>query len=66
MDTVCRTPEDLKVTEAEESVDAHFDLTRRFEAKTRKCLMCGEAFESQWAGERVCKSCKSTAAWRTG
>jgi hypothetical protein len=34
--------------------------------KTRKCLLCATHFESEWAGERVCKKCKATAAWRQG
>ena len=36
------------------------------EEKTRRCLMCGQSFESEWAGERVCRRCKSTEAWRRG
>lgn len=36
------------------------------EEKERKCLLCGQSFSSNWAGERVCKRCKSTAAWRQG
>ncbi|MCG8563447.1 MAG: hypothetical protein MI824_26950 [Hyphomicrobiales bacterium] len=35
------------------------------ERKTRKCLMCGKPFPSEWAGERVCRKCKSSAAWRS-
>ena len=34
--------------------------------KTRKCLLCSTDFNSEWAGERVCKKCKATAAWRQG
>ena len=34
--------------------------------KTRKCLFCSQDFPSEWAGERVCKKCKATAAWRQG
>lgn len=34
--------------------------------KVRKCLLCSTDFESEWAGERVCKKCKATAAWRQG
>jgi len=34
--------------------------------KTRRCLMCGDSFQSEWSGERVCKKCKSTSTWRTG
>ena len=36
------------------------------DVKTRRCLMCRDSFESSWPGERVCKRCKSTAAWREG
>jgi len=34
--------------------------------KTRKCLFCSTDFLSEWSGERVCKKCKATAAWRQG
>lgn len=34
--------------------------------KTRKCLMCPRSFKSTWAGERICRRCKDTEAWRTG
>lgn len=34
--------------------------------RRRRCLMCRERFGSEWAGERVCKKCKSHAAWREG
>ncbi|WP_420349010.1 hypothetical protein [Pelagibius sp.] len=36
------------------------------EAIVRRCLMCRDRFESAWHGERICKRCKSTAAWREG
>ena len=36
------------------------------DTKVRKCLVCEEDFESQWAGERICRKCKSSAAWRSG
>jgi hypothetical protein len=35
-------------------------------AKPRRCLMCEEAFESRWAGERVCRRCKDRDGWRNG
>jgi hypothetical protein len=35
-------------------------------AKPRRCLMCKEKFPSEWAGERICKRCRQTAAWRQG
>jgi hypothetical protein len=34
--------------------------------KTRRCLMCHTQFESTWAGERVCRQCKSSSQWRSG
>jgi hypothetical protein len=37
-----------------------------YEAKTRTCLSCAETFESAWSGERICRSCKSKASWRSG
>jgi len=36
------------------------------QVKLRRCLMCHDRFESGWPGERICKRCKSTAAWREG
>jgi hypothetical protein len=36
------------------------------EPQERRCLMCRAEFESTWRGERICKRCKSTAAWREG
>ena len=34
--------------------------------KTRRCLSCGNPFESEWVGNRVCKKCKDTTAWKSG
>jgi hypothetical protein len=45
--------------------DEHDDLHRPGEEKTRKCLICKTAFHSAWAGERVCRRCKSTSTWRS-
>lgn len=39
---------------------------RDSEEKIRSCLICRRDFPSAWAGERVCRSCKSTSAWRSG
>ena len=36
------------------------------ESVIRRCLKCQDRFESTWYGERICKRCKSTAAWREG
>jgi hypothetical protein len=35
-------------------------------AKMRACLVCKRQFLSAWAGERICRQCKSTSAWRGG
>jgi hypothetical protein len=32
----------------------------------RVCLSCRAAFDSAWAGERICPRCKGTTAWRNG
>ncbi len=37
-----------------------------YKQKHRRCLMCHKPFVSEWAGERVCKRCKSTSVWREG
>jgi len=42
------------------------DIGRDDESKTRKCLVCKVEFLSEWAGERVCKKCKSRSEWRNG
>ncbi|MGB1546975.1 MAG: hypothetical protein ACPHIA_00380 [Alphaproteobacteria bacterium] len=47
------------------SIDSLEDFEEE-EVKERTCLMCAEAFESAWAGERICNKCKSRAGWRTG
>ena len=39
---------------------------RRGEEKVRNCLICKSPFPSAWAGERICRRCKSTSAWRGG
>ncbi len=40
--------------------------TRRDVEKVRECLICKSPFPSAWAGERICRRCKSTSAWRGG
>ena len=42
------------------------DLQQVNEEKIRKCLMCRTPFPSTWAGERICRRCKSSARWRSG
>jgi hypothetical protein len=49
-----------KVDESQENPDAR----RMPEQKFRKCLVCHSEFLSAWAGERICKRCKGTPAWR--
>ncbi|MCP4326904.1 MAG: hypothetical protein GY791_00495 [Alphaproteobacteria bacterium] len=34
--------------------------------KIRRCLLCAENFESEWAGERICAKCRARAAWKQG
>ena len=41
-------------------------LEHRYDERERTCLMCGESFPSAWAGERICKKCKSQTRWRSG
>ena len=41
-------------------------LKRTAEQKIRKCQICRSPFPSAWAGERICRRCKDTAAWRSG
>ena len=39
---------------------------RQNEQKKRQCLMCSKSFASEHFGQRVCPTCKGTAAWRSG
>ena len=40
------------------------DERRDYVLKTRNCLVCKVEFLSEWAGERICKKCKSRSDWR--
>jgi hypothetical protein len=42
------------------------ELERTVDEKIRKCLICRSPFPSAWAGERVCRRCKSSSTWRSG
>lgn len=53
-------------TPADDADEAEADFERKSIAKTRKCLMCGSSFPSAWAGERICRKCKSSSTWRQG
>jgi hypothetical protein len=58
---------DLKTTQTESrDEDVRPDTGRKYEAKIRKCLMCGTQFPSEWAGERICRKCRSSSTWRRG
>jgi len=35
-------------------------------ADHRRCLMCNETFRSDGPGNRICRGCKDTPAWREG
>lgn len=50
----------------ETGTDGDLEMESAHKPKNRKCLMCAEPFPSEWAGERICKKCKSSAAWRQG
>jgi hypothetical protein len=39
---------------------------RKEQAKMRACLICKRKFLSAWSGQRVCRQCTSTSAWRDG
>ncbi len=36
------------------------------EVKTRACLRCQKAFDSAWAGERTCQTCKRAPTYAHG
>lgn len=57
-----------KISEAEPDAapESESDTEENSDRKIRRCLMCGQPFLSEWAGERICRNCKGTAAWRTG
>ena len=41
-------------------------VPRGMTPKMRQCLKCRTPFMSEWSGERICRKCKSTIAWRQG
>jgi hypothetical protein len=53
-----------KKTEAEAKTKTK--TKTKTQIKTRQCLVCRTVFESEWAGERICRKCKSTSSWRSG
>jgi len=47
-------------------VDSSAQLPDKPPHRTRLCLRCRTAFDSAWAGERICRRCKDSQAWRSG
>jgi hypothetical protein len=48
-------------------MDGETDDNERNHVRTRRrCLRCDTIFDSAWAGERICRPCKGTSAWRSG
>jgi hypothetical protein len=59
----------LRVKEHDSAMDDDHKKPASFrytEPKTKPCLVCKSPFLSEWAGERICRRCKSTAAWKSG
>ncbi len=63
-----RSLDDKRLCECTDGCEAASEeaIPRAQIAKTRKCLVCKATFPSAWAGERVCRRCKATSAWRGG
>jgi hypothetical protein len=59
----CHGTAEGEIAEAREERD---EEARQTEEKIRNCLICKTPFPSAWAGERICRRCKSTSAWRSG
>jgi len=59
----CHGTAEGEIAEAREERDQE---ARHGEEKIRNCLICKTPFPSAWAGERICRRCKSTSAWRSG
>jgi len=62
---------DCRGTSEERSMDSreepqNEESGRESEEKIRNCLVCKSPFPSAWAGERICRRCKSTSTWRSG
>jgi uncharacterized paraquat-inducible protein A len=56
----------LKIDDAAETPATAAEDRSDHQAKKRLCLRCQTPFDSQWAGERICKRCKSHARWNAG
>jgi hypothetical protein len=42
------------------------DADHDADLRIRPCLICKSPFPSEWHGERICRRCKSSVAWRSG
>ena len=62
----CRGTAEEQDTPVRDRDDAEQEAMRASEEKARKCLVCKSTFPSAWAGERICRRCKATSAWRGG
>jgi hypothetical protein len=51
--------------EAEAEIEADH-INHADQAMGRSCLICHTQFLSSWTGERICKKCKSSSAWKQG
>jgi hypothetical protein len=38
------------------------DIEHKYTPAKRRCLGCGDLFESQWSGNRLCESCSTRAS----
>jgi hypothetical protein len=50
----------------DDELDVEEYTPRGMTPKMRHCLRCRTPFLSEWSGERICRKCKSTIAWRQG
>lgn len=69
MATGCVSYEESDMLDRSKDLDTDFKSPEReneTEEKIRLCLICRKDFQSSWSGERICRSCKSTSAWRSG
>jgi hypothetical protein len=46
--------------------DDQLERSAEITPKLRRCLRCKSEFNSEWAGERICRRCKGTVGWRKG
>jgi hypothetical protein len=49
----------------DQSTAPSFDAMPVDAPRQRPCLRCSTPFPSEWIGERICRRCKNSLAWRT-